>query len=126
MMDITKVSNSTLVTLCVTFVTVLAMVFGLIAMGRDVEPFVAFLGVIITTAIPNAVNLIKTDKVSRQVNTVERNTNGRMSHLVSIIEAQGGTLPDSYNDIERVPVIPQTGTQAAGIVYDYPGAGGPA
>ena len=118
------------------FVFIVAVLGFLLYAGIDPGPLVLFIGGIMGAALPGSLNLFK-------LNKVEANTNGRMSHLVSIVEAQGGTLPDNYARIPRVDVIPQTSvqphgelrtltgivpTQATGAapiptpgVFDYPG-----
>lgn len=116
-----KVPNVIVVSSVIGFVSTLAALTFLSAAEKDATQLVYFVGVVIGAAVPGALNSAKVSQVRDIAARTELNTNGRMSHLVSIIEATGATLPDEYADVPRIPIMAQTATQQRGDIVDADG-----
>jgi len=109
-----KITNTTLAIIAFAVIVVIGFIFALTYADKDTVPLITFLGTIL---IPSAIALVANHNAQAAkefseeakdlgVTTVKQ-TNGRISHLVSIIEAQGGKVPDEYASVARVGIIPQ-------------------
>jgi hypothetical protein len=97
-------TNTTLGILCATLVLLFGLIVMLTAMGRDVGQLLSSLTVVLIPSIISLVGLQKADKAQQYGAETVHNTNGRMSHLISIIEATGGTVPPEYQDVPPLSV----------------------
>lgn len=98
-----KLTTGIIALFCFTFITVIALIAALIALGKDPAQFITALSGAVIPSVIGLVAVFKSSKAEQNSAQAVHNTNGRIGELVYAIHSAGGTVPPGYEDVTPTP-----------------------